>query len=40
MELINIINETIIAYLGPLGPMILLGTVGIIMVILTVSKTR
>ena len=37
MELINIINETIIAYLGPLGPMILLGTVGIIMVILTVS---
>ena len=37
MELISTINETIISYLGPLGPMILLGTVGLIMVILTVS---
>ena len=37
MELISIINETIIAYLGPLGPMILLGSVGILMVVLTVS---
>ena len=37
MEFISTINETIIEYLGPLGPMILLGTVGLIMVILTVS---
>ena len=37
MEMITNIHETIVAYLGPLGPMILLGTVGLIMVILTVT---
>lgn len=37
MEVISNINATIIEYLGPLGPMILLGTVGLVMVILTIS---
>ena len=37
MDMIANIHETIVAYLGPLGPMILLGTVGLIMVVLTVS---
>ena len=37
MDMIANIHETIVAYLGPLGPMILLGTVGLIMVVLTIS---
>ena len=37
MDMIANIHETIVAYLGPLGPMILLVTVGLIMVVLTVS---
>lgn len=37
MELLNTVNALIIEYLGPLGPMIVLGTLGVVMVALTIS---
>ena len=35
MEMISTLNETITGILGPLGPIILLGTLGLVMVVLT-----
>jgi tight adherence protein C len=37
MEFLTTLNTMIVEYLGPLGPMILLGTLGLIMVVITVS---
>ncbi|MEE4186813.1 MAG: type II secretion system F family protein [Roseobacter sp.] len=37
MEMLNSINDLIVSYLGPLGPMIVLGTLGVVMVALTIS---
>ena len=37
MEFLTNINNTVIEYLGPLGPIIVLGTIGVIMVALTIS---
>ena len=37
MEMINTLNDIIVEYLGPLGPMILLGTLGLVIVALTIS---
>lgn len=37
MEMITTLNEIIVEYLGPLGPMILLGTLGLVIIALTVS---
>ena len=37
MEMISSLNEIIVEYLGPLGPMILLGTLGLVIVALTIS---
>ncbi len=37
MEMIETLNATLVEYLGPLGPMIVLGTLGVIMVAITIS---
>jgi len=37
MGLLNSINETLVAYLGPLGPIILLGSVGLLMIGVTIA---
>ena len=37
MGFLNNINAVIVEYLGPLGPMILLGTLGLIMIAVTVA---
>jgi len=37
MEMLSNINATIIEYLGPFGPIIVLGSIGVIMVALTIS---
>ena len=37
MEMLNNINALIVEHLGPLGPIIILGTLGVIMVALTIS---
>ncbi|MEM1076728.1 MAG: type II secretion system F family protein [Pseudomonadota bacterium] len=37
MEMLNSFNATLVEYLGPLGPIILLGSLGVIMIILTVA---
>ncbi|MGA9251801.1 MAG: type II secretion system F family protein [Roseobacter sp.] len=37
MEFLTNINNIVVEYLGPLGPIIVLGTIGVIMVALTIS---
>lgn len=37
MEILNSINALIVSFMGPLGPIILLGTVGLIMIAVTVA---
>lgn len=37
MEILNSINTLIVSFMGPLGPIILLGTVGLIMIAVTVA---
>jgi tight adherence protein C len=37
MEILSSLNAVIVEFMGPLGPMILLGTLGLIMVVVTVS---
>ncbi|MEM9577127.1 MAG: type II secretion system F family protein [Pseudomonadota bacterium] len=37
MEFLNSINALMVDYLGPLGPMIVLGTLGVVMVVITIS---
>lgn len=37
MELLSSLNAVIVEFMGPLGPMILLGTLGLILIVITVS---